>query len=386
MYINVKTLPKTHPLAALKVSTSRRYMSPLKKLTLTYEGSGTERMETIQAYAVPPWHNRVSLVCEADREAAIRVAGNASDIVIATSASDRGGLVGMGGVVAQRSPGQTDKIVARYSATLGSRDDQNPYTAELEAIAMALRCMPDGLQCRELTVLSSSQSSLKAIVRPRQQSGQTSIRQIYEHIERLRKGNNRVKMIWVPSSVDNLSMNREAKRQAKKATRAECAPQSLPYQARSTRLRLVATQLHQQRRLPDSVGNYSKRIDRALPGKHAQAIYDICKRREAGVFSQMRTGMARINSYLCKIGAAESDMCECGQAPETMEHFLFRCTRWETEREGMRQVGQDMMGNLSFFLGGKSVSDGAKWRPNLEAVRAAVKFALATGRLSQGGI
>jgi ribonuclease HI len=243
----------------------------------------------------------------------------------------------MGGIVAQRSPGQTDKIVARYSATLGSRDDQNPYTAELEAIAMALRCMPDGLQCRELTVLSSSQSSLKAIVRPRQRSGQTSIRQIYEHIERLRKGNNRVKMIWVPSRVDNLSMNREAKRQAKKATRAECAP---------------------------------------------QALYDICKRREAGVLSQMRTGMARVNSYLCKVGATESDMCECGQAPETMEHFLFRCTRWETEREGMRQVGQDMLGNLSFF----SVSDGAKWRPNLEAVRATVKFALATGRLSQGGI
>ncbi|RKK10846.1 hypothetical protein BFJ65_g14842 [Fusarium oxysporum f. sp. cepae] len=386
MYINIKTVPKTHPLAALKVSASRRYMSPLKKLALAYEGSGTEWMETIEAYAVPPWYNRVPLVREADREAAKIAAKNVNDIVIATSASDRGGLVGMGGIVAQRSPGQTDRIVARYSATLGSRDDQNPYTAELEAIAMALRCMPDGLQCRELTVLSSSQSSLKAIARPQQQSGQTSIRQIYEHIERLGKGNNRVKMIWVPSRDDDLSMSREAKRQAKKATRAGCTPQSLPYQARSTRLRLVVSQLHQQRKLPNNVGNYSKRIDRALPGKHTQALYDICKRREAGVLSQLRTGMAKINSYLNKIGAAESDMCECGCGPETMEHFLFRCTRWEAEREAMRRVGQNMMGNLSFFLGGKSASDGAKWRPNLEVVRATVKFAMATGRLSQEGV
>ncbi|KAL9568917.1 hypothetical protein ACKAV7_006982 [Fusarium commune] len=61
MYINVKTVPKSHPLAALKVSASRRYMSPLKKLALAYEGSGTERMETIEAYAVPPWYNRVPL-------------------------------------------------------------------------------------------------------------------------------------------------------------------------------------------------------------------------------------------------------------------------------------------------------------------------------------
>ncbi|KAJ3453213.1 hypothetical protein MRS44_018868 [Fusarium solani] len=382
LYINVRTLPKTHPLATLKVSVSRRYLSPLKRLALAFEKSGIERMETIQAYAVPPWHSRVSLVCEADREAAIAAANDAKDIVIATSASDREGLVAMGGLVTQESTGQVGRMVARYSVTLGSRDDQNPYTAELEAIAMALRCMPDGLQCRELTVVSSCQSSLKAIARPRQQSGQTTIRQIYEHIERLARGNNRVKMIWAPSRNDGFAMGRKAKRQAKKATKAGCTPESPPYQARSTRTRLATSQLRRQRALPDKVGGYSKRIDRALPGEHTKALYDGLKRREADVLSQLRTGMARINSYLCKIGTAESDMCECGRAPETVEHFLFRCTRWETEREVMRQAGQSMMGNLSYFLGGKSASDGPKWTPNLKAVRAAVKFAMATGRLS----
>uniref|UniRef100_A0A0D2XS65 Uncharacterized protein n=1 Tax=Fusarium oxysporum (strain Fo5176) TaxID=660025 RepID=A0A0D2XS65_FUSOF len=41
---------------------------------------------------------------------------------------------------------------------------------------------------------------------------------------------------------------------------------------------------------------------------------------------------------------------------------------------------------LSLAYSGKSASDGAKWRPNLEAVRATVKFAMATGRLSQEGV
>jgi hypothetical protein len=144
----------------------------------------------------------------------------------------------------------------------------------------------------------------------------------------------------------------------------------------------AAGQLRQQRTLPDRVGSYSKRIGRALPGKHTKTLYDALKRREADVISQLRTGMARINSYLSKIGAAESKVCECGRAPETMEHFLFRCTRWDTERECMRQAGQSMMGNLPIFLGGKSGSDGPKWAPNLEAVRAAIKFVMATGRLS----
>ncbi|KAJ3455686.1 hypothetical protein MRS44_017168 [Fusarium solani] len=381
LYINVRTLPKTHPLATLKVSVSRRYISPMKRLALAHAESGIERMETIQAYAVPPWHGRVLLECETDREAAVAAADSADDIVIATSASDRGGLVGMGGVICHKSPGRADKVVARYSVTLGSRDDQNPYTAELEAIAMALRCMPDGLQCQELTVLSSSQSSLKAITRPRQQSGQGTIRQIYDHIERLGKANNRVKMMWIPSRSDEFAMGHMAKRQARRATAAERTPESLPYQARSTRTRLARSQLRQQRTLPDRVGGYSKRIDKALPGKHTEALYDGLKRGEADVLSQLRTGMARINSYLYRIGAVESDMCDCGQAAETMEHFLFRCTRWEAEREGMRQVRQNMMGNLSFFLGGKSTSDGQKWAPNLQAVRATVKFATETGRL-----
>jgi hypothetical protein len=74
-------------------------------------------------------------------------------------------------------------------------------------------------------------------------------------------------------------------------------------------------------------GNWYSRIDWALPGKHTQALYDRLKRREADDLSQLRTGMARINSYLSKIGAAESDVYKCGYIPKTIEYFLFQCTR-----------------------------------------------------------
>jgi len=38
-------------------------------------------------------------------------------------------------------------------------------------------------------------------------------------------------------------------------------------------------------------------------------------------------------------------------------------------------------GNLSFYLGGKAPSDPETWTPNIDAVRATIKFAIATGRL-----
>ncbi|KAK4070001.1 hypothetical protein Purlil1_13600 [Purpureocillium lilacinum] len=63
----------------------------------------------------------------------------------------------------------------------------------------------------------------------------------------------------------------------------------------------------------DGVGRYSKHLDKALPGTHTRLLYDSLKRSESNVLAQLRTGMMRLNSYLSKIGAVESSLCECGQ-------------------------------------------------------------------------
>jgi hypothetical protein len=39
-------------------------------------------------------------------------------------------------------------------------------------------------------------------------------------------------------------------------------------------------------------------------------------------------------------------------------------------------------GNLSYYLGGKAPSDPETWAPNMEVVRATIKYAIATGRLN----
>jgi hypothetical protein len=36
--------------------------------------------------------------------------------------------------------------------------------------------------------------------------------------------------------------------------------------------------------------------------------------------------------------------------------------------------------NLSFYLGGKAPSNTGQWKPNMEAVRATVQYAIDTGR------
>jgi hypothetical protein len=134
--------------------------------------------------------------------------------------------------------------------------------------------------------------------------------------------------------------------------------------------------------LPEKVGKHSKRIDKALPGKHTKKLYDSLTRSEASVLVQMRTGMARLNTYLYRIRAATSVQCAYGCAPETIEHFLFTCIRWTAQRMILLQATSTRMGNLSYFLGGKAATDADDWTPDLRAVRAAIKFAITTGRLN----
>ena len=190
-------------------------------------------------------------------------------------------------------------------------------------------------------------------------------------------------MVWVPAGEEDFALGPKAKAAARKATEGECRPGVPPHLARSTRIRLAITKQRQTRTLPERVGKYSKQIDTALPGKHTRTLYDLLTRKEADVLVQLRTGVARPNSFLHKIDAVVSGTCECGQASETVQHFLFRCIKWIMQREGMLKCSQTKMGNLSFFLGGKSASDGDKWAPNIQAVRATIKFAIATGRLDR---
>lgn len=88
-----------------------------------------------------------------------------------------------------------------------------------------------------------------------------------------------------------------------------------------------------------------------ITGKHTQLLYERLSRKEAGIFAQLRTGMARLNVFLHRIGVALSDQYACGQATETVYHFLFRCRRWTAYRTEMLKCTDSYRSNISFYLG-----------------------------------
>ncbi|KAJ6437086.1 reverse transcriptase [Purpureocillium lavendulum] len=277
--VDLRTLPQTHPLAAMRNKASKRYLSPMQSLAAMVAKVSTERMEVINEYALRPWTDRIPLFGEDDPEGA-QTPHDVQNILIATAASQRNDVVGMGGVVCDTTLGGMGHTLATFSVTIGPGSEQNPYTAELEAVATALRSIPPSLVAQDVTIAVGNRSVVAAIRRPQQQSGQCTISGIYDQMKRLQKRGRTVRLMWVPAGEEEFAPRQLAKAAAKRATERGCEAEVPWYQTRTTTLRLALAQGRAREQLPESVGRYSKRIDKALPGKHTRAIYDSLKREE----------------------------------------------------------------------------------------------------------
>ena len=114
-------------------------------------------------------------------------------------------------------------------------------------------------------------------------------------------------------------------------------------------------------------------------------LYNGKRKIHANILCQLRSGINRLNKYLARINAVESDQCRCGRGEESVDHFLFRCPRWSIFRGEIRRLAGRRCGDTSYLLGGWSgePKDGnaAKWKPANEMVTATINFAIATGRL-----
>jgi len=129
---------------------------------------------------------------------------------------------------------------------------------------------------------------------------------------------------------------------------------------------------------------YMKQLDRALPGTHTRRLYDSLKRGEAQIVAQLRTGKSRLNSALYRIKAANSDLCEWCQRPETMRHFLVECPLWTPERRQYLQEATSRWCDVSHLLGGwfneRLDAPRDKWKVDIKTIRAVINFVKATGR------
>lgn len=114
----------------------------MRKLVLSHEETPVERMEVFPRIHAVALHRRLPVGHDDNPKVAIGLAEKRNGILVATSASGKAGRVSVGSVIRAFRDGQ---VSARCSSTVGSSDDQKSYTGDLDAIATALRSLPNGL-------------------------------------------------------------------------------------------------------------------------------------------------------------------------------------------------------------------------------------------------
>ena len=387
------TKPSNHrfwkALSAIDLA-STRLVSPLQRLALKFRPLGKlSNLEKFESFIQPPWLATMPCIIP-PREKPISSAQNLSGPAIFTDSSARNGVVGIG----IHSPNVSHFPIS--SATIASTNTLNVFSGELLAIDVALtqfthfsNTNPPGIQ-KSMTIFTDSQAALNALNRPASHSGQFLVKSITLKFHRLKSRGILCALQWSPGH-SKIPGNMQAHRLAQLATQSNSVP--LPLTTRVLLYSIAEQNARIQAPAPDpkplftnsKVGRFIKSFDKALPGRHTVTIYNGRTIKQSQILCQLRTGICRLNSYLAKIQAADSDQCRCNRGSETVDHFLFRCPRWSNLRQEFKRLAANRWGDLSYALGGWSNErkDGHlyNWTPQTAMVSATINFAIATGRL-----
>jgi hypothetical protein len=396
-WISCHTLPKDHPFWPCRASAAMQegsYPSPFKILA-KHGPQCLSDLEVIRPFPLDPWQRSLSELINtvgSDMDV-LHEAGHAR-LWLFTSVSVRNGLVGVGLVV------RVNQVaIASSNRTVGSDDALNAHFAQLGVVLEAvsyIRTMLPRIQMSpwkiRITIVVNNPAVLLSLAKPHLQGGQALVTRITEEINQLSEMGATVNL-QPPTEEDNEHTAR-AHSLARQATVENSEVNPPPWaqvQLRASALRWARANAKQHRKdnfQQSTTGQFTRQLDSALPGPHTKVLYDCLNREKASILAQLRTGHARLNGYLHRIGRSDSELCACGVERETVAHFLLRCTRWNEPRRALVEAAGPHFGSLPRMLGGKAESvDGASepngraWKPDIKIVRAVIAFAMETQRL-----
>jgi hypothetical protein len=295
-------------------------------------------------------------------------------VCIATSASARNQLIGIGGAIDGVSWTDSEGERPKYDKTIGTSAQVNAYTAVLASVeegvgtiahAVYMGELSPSLQGQTIHMFTNNRSALATLRAPTRRSGQAIVSKILKHAKSLKASGNSLIFAWAPVN-PIFRLGQRAKLSVQQSTNRERQVQGRARFTRKT-VRIVQERLvRASLQAPTMFGESVCRIDTAWPGDHTRRVYDSLSKRQASALVQLRTGMTPLNGYLHFMGASETSLCDCGEAAESRQHFIFFCPKWVEQHKIL--AGWTNGNELSRLLGGKSATDTDNWKPDMDAV------------------
>lgn len=218
-------------------------------------------------------------------------------------------------------------------ANLGDPDFHTVYEAELVGIRLAaeLAISHRTRLCTSFWFFIDNQSSIRALTQQLRPTPGLSLRQRALDVLTTLADTSpfaTVRLVWCPAHI-GIQENEDADEAAKEATRVG-QPQHLPLSLAAVKQRINA-------RCSASVTSEPqppvlRRLRVYFNPTATRSGLAALARHDATAVAQLRAGHSPLSAFLYRINAVESPNCsECAQ-PETPEHFILLCRKYEQQR------------------------------------------------------
>lgn len=357
------TLPETHPLYKSVRRCSRMY--PRRHRSILHELFNAfpelNNLETIDPTPTDPWWTPPFTfhIASSKDEAAEQVAQYADSFCVYTDGSGFENGVGAAAIAKTRC----GSIRVRR-AFLGPLSKHTVFEGELGGATLGLDIIASEPRITSATILIDNQSSIISLTKRRPQSAQHLVELFHSQLRKLRRQRRtfRLHIAWVPGHSDvegNELVDEEAKSAAQgnstalpKPLMALLRPPDSLAALKASRKKALAKEWLLRWRQSER-GKRSAKFDPTPPGKQVLKIYKDLPRRACSIITQLRTGHIGLNSYLSRFRIVDSPFCSHCHVPETVDHFLFQCRRFNTQRHSLRKsLGKAPLTRRS-LLGGR---------------------------------
>jgi ribonuclease HI len=267
---------------------------------------------------------------------------------------------------------------------LGNIGAHSVLDAELAAILLAAHLILSVPNVDDATIFTDSQTAIMCLEGRTMGASQTLLKATKRMLKRAREkaGGTEVRLQWCPGHSD-IRGNDLADSEAKAAAQGKTYPEELipsslvHYRPPRNPTTLKRTLKEENRQLARSYWETSEAGVKYHARYPTTPPFDFIGRTRALPRSRIVTlyrlisGHAQLNHHLHRLQAVPSPICDhCGDAVETVAHFLTRCTHFAPERYiYLESLGRDYL-HLSFLLSSP------------KAISPLFDFIKATGRFS----
>lgn len=290
-------------------------------------------------------------------------------------------------------PNMSEASLNTFSVTVSSQEISNTYATDLFAVSHSLNLMATACKDVLVQVYTHNKLVLQSVQKLRQQSGQELLRKIYQTTQLLYKNRCTGELFWIPAA-NPLLGSKSARAAAKIATLGTLSQSQKEITWRTTILSAALKPFAgKQPPLPPLVGKFTQSIDCALPGKHTRLLYDsLSKPRPLFLLScELENQDWTITlQKLMQLNQMNVDV----EQGEKLCGIFFSIVQSGQLIERIWLIKRPVDGAifLSSYIGGRSQTrnrDGSRaldekpWTPNMDIVRATIKFSQLTKRLNQ---